>query len=341
MSEKIKEEFKIKVLSVLNQTGDIDTSLEPQLSNHELKKMYKEMLLTREFDQRSINLQRQGRMGTYAASYGQEAIHIGTANAMHKQDWLVPTFREQGALLSRGVTPESLFLFFMGSEKGNEIPKELHTLPYCVPCATQITHGVGIAMASQIKNEKSAVVIFFGDGASSEGDFHEGLNFASVFQTPCVFICQNNQWAISTPVKKQSHSQTIAQKALAYGIEGELIDGNDILAVYLATKRALEKAYSGQGPTLLEMFSYRLGPHTTSDDPLRYQNQNELEEWKLKDPILRFEKYLLRKGILQEDEKSILQKEIAEELKKQALIAEQTCHQLQKENIFRFTFKED
>ncbi len=339
MTEKVLQKLQVKSLSILNEHGEVDSSSTIQLSEEILKKMYAKMLLTREFDQRCINLQRQGRMGTYAAAYGQEAIHVGSTTAMQTQDWLVPSFREQGALLSRGVNPELLFLFFMGCEKGNEIPKELHTLPYCVPCATQITHGVGIAMAAQYKKENLAVVTFFGDGASSEGDFHEGLNFASVYQAPCVFICQNNQWAISTPLKQQMHSPTIAQKALAYGIEGERIDGNDVLAVFIATKRALKKAYEGGGPTLLEMLSYRLGPHTTSDDPSRYREEKELHLWKQKDPILRFEKYLLNKGVLSEEEKKVFQEKISEDLKKHALEAEKICQALKNQDICEFTFK--
>lgn len=339
MPRKVLKKFQVERLAILNQYGIADPKLELPLHPLQLKKMFEDMLRLREFDARAIAMQRQGRMGTYAATTGQEAIHIGTAAALAKYDWAVPCFREQGVYLSRGVRATLLFLFFMGTEEGNRIPKELRTLPYCVPCASQTLHAVGIAMAAKIKKDPLAVITYLGDGATSEGDFHEAMNFASVYQAPVIFVCQNNHWAISTPLEIQSHSTTLAQKAIAYGMNGLQVDGNDVLAIHRATQEALTRAKQGGGPTFLECLTYRMCPHTTSDDPNRYRTEAEVQAWANKDPLIRFEKYLLGKGILEEGEREALRVGIAERLKEDAAEAETLCQTLNPEEMFAHLYR--
>jgi len=214
----------------------------------------------------------------------------------------------------------------------------LRALPYCVPCATQILHAVGIGMAAKLKKDPVAVAAFFGDGATSEGDFHEAMNFAAVYQSPNVFLCQNNQWAISTPRSAQTRSETLAQKAIAYGFSGLQIDGNDVLAVYSAVDTAARRAREGGGPSLLECMTYRLGVHTTSDDPNRYRPAAEVEDWRRKDPIDRFEKYLLAKGLIQPEDRPRLTAEIGEKLKVAATDAEEICRNLTPDEMFTYMY---
>lgn len=332
------EKSAVSPLSILDPEGRADPQLEPNLAPAQLKKMFEELLRVREFDARAVGLQRQGRMGTYAPSTGQEAVQIGSAAALTAGDWVAPSFREQGVLLSRGVKPTTMFLFFMGAEEGNRLPRKLRSLPYCVPCATQVLHAVGIAMAAKFKKDPVAVAAYFGDGATSEGDFHEGLNFAGVYQTPNVFICQNNQWAISTPRAIQTRSETLAQKALAYGFSGLQVDGNDVLAVYRATAEAAVRARAGGGPTLIECLTYRLGVHTTSDDPSRYRDEAEVRAWQAKDPLDRFEKYLLNKGILVAGDRARLVAELGERLKAAAEEAEEICRNLSPDEMFTYIY---
>jgi pyruvate dehydrogenase E1 component subunit alpha len=338
MPRQTLQRFEVKSLAILAPDGQVDPKLEPQLSSAQLKQMFENMILVREFDIRATAMQRQGRMGTYAPALGQEAIHIGSTAALQKTDWVVPSFREQGVYLSRGIKASTLFLFFMGSEEGNRLPRKFRSLPYCVPCATQILHAVGIGMAAKIKKDPVAVVSYFGDGATSEGDFHEGMNFAGVYSTPNVFICQNNQWAISTRREAQTKSATLAQKAIAYGFEGLQLDGNDILAVYQASDEALKAARSGAGPRLLECLTYRMGVHTTSDDPSRYRDEAEVQQWASKDPIDRFEKYLLAKGILHKEDREEMTREQSERLKVEAATAEEISRGLSPDEMFNYMF---
>lgn len=328
----------IQVESILDPEGRVDPQREPALSPALLKKLFEDMLLIREFDARAIGMQRQGRMGTYAPTTGQEAVQIGSAAALEAGDWVAPSFREMGVLLHRGVKPSTMFLYFLGSEEGNRLPRKLRSLPYCVPCATQVLHAVGIAMAAKYKKDPIAVATYFGDGATSEGDFHEGLNFAGVYQTPNLFICQNNQWAISTPRAMQTRSETIAQKALAYGFSGVQVDGNDVLAVYHATSEAAKRAREGGGPTLIECLTYRLGVHTTSDDPSRYRDESEVKAWQAKDPIDRFEKYLIAKGLLATGDRARLETELGERLKAAAEEAEAICRNLSPDEMFTYMY---
>jgi len=291
----------IDYLSILDENGNLDTDLEPALDDSLLLRLYQTMLLARRFDERLLSLQRQGRIGTFPPIAGQEAAHLGAVAPLRASDWVVPAFREMAADLWRGRSLESIIIYNNGFNEGSRIPAERNDMPISVPVASQILHAVGIAWGMQYRGTDDVAMTFFGDGATSQGDFHEGLNFAGVFQLPVVFVCQNNQWAISIPRSKQTRSQTLAQKALAYGMPGVQVDGNDILAVYVAAREAIERARSGGGATLIECVTYRMAVHTTADDPKRYRSDAEVDEWRRKDPLTRFQGYLSAKGLLTAD----------------------------------------
>ncbi|MEK6847245.1 MAG: pyruvate dehydrogenase (acetyl-transferring) E1 component subunit alpha [Nanoarchaeota archaeon] len=298
MSFKIIEKFEVPYLQIIDEFGKCDTKLIPDISKNILLEMYKAMVLTRAFDDKALKLQRQGRLGTYAPMRGQEACQIGSAFALGKEDWVFPAFRENGIFMIRGMPAHMLFQYWAGDERGMQIPKGVNILPVSITVGAHLPHAVGAAMAFNHQGLKSAAIAYFGDGATSEGDFHGAMNFAGVFKAPCVFICENNQWAISVPVKEQTASSTIAQKAIAYGFPGIQIDGNDVFAVYKATIDALKRARNGDGPTLIECFTYRLADHTTSDDAKKYRSEEEVRAWEAKDPLPRFENYLLKEKIL-------------------------------------------
>lgn len=338
MPKKTLRQFSVSYLQILNPLGKVlDQSQLPSPSL--LRGMFRQMLFQREFDTKCISMQRQGRMGTYAAATGQEAMHVGTAAALEPRDWVAPCFREQGVYLYRGIPAKTLFTFFMGSEEGNRIPREKHTLPYCVPCATQLLHAVGLAQAAKIKADPVAVITYLGDGATSEGDFHEALNWAAVSQVPVVFFIQNNQFAISTPLAKQYHNQTLAQRAIAYDMPGLQVDGNDVLAVYQSSREALDRARSGGGPTLIEGMSFRMAAHTTSDDPARYRKDADMEPWHQLDPLLRLEKYLIQAQILHPNEKELWLEEIREQLRQEAEAAEAICKRLTPDEMFQYLYQ--
>ena len=305
---------KIEYLSILNDKGELDASLEPDIPEELLLKLHRAILLSRKFDERLLNLQRQGRIGTFPPITGQEAAQLGAIALLRPSDWMVPAFRESGAEIWRGRSLESVIIYYNGYSEGAEIPQDLKNLPISVPVGSQIPHAVGLGWAAKYRQSDDVVMTFFGDGATSEGDFHEGLNFAGVFQTPVIFVCQNNQWAISIPVAKQTRSKTLAQKALAYGLPGIQVDGNDILAVYAAAKEAVERARAGQGPTLIECITYRMAMHTTADDPKRYRSEKEVDMWRKRDPIVRFQKYLVDKGLLSENKIAGVESEVLQEI---------------------------
>ena len=289
--------FRVEKLQILDVNGNIDKKLMPKLTNKQIKQMYEAMFLTRIFDEKALSLQRQGRLGTYAPNKGQEAAQIGSAFTLNKEECVFPVFRENGVYLSRGMPPELLFLYWAGDERGMFIPKDVNMFTVAIPVSTQILHAVGYAWGNKIKNKKNVTLTYFGDGATSKGDFHEAMNFAGVLKLPLVFICQNNQYAISVPVKNQTASKTIAQKAFAYGFNGIQVDGNDVFAVYKAVKEAVDNARKGLGPTLIECFTYRLGDHTTSDDAKKYRDEKEVHEWMAKDPLLRLERYIIKNRV--------------------------------------------
>lgn len=299
---------------ILGENGKIvNNDNVPPFSDEELKYLYKTMVYTRIIDEKAVSYQRQGRMLTYAPNTGQEAAQVGSAYALEKKDWLVPAFRELGGWLIKGVPLKNIYMYWYGNEWGSHMPADVNMLPVSIPIASQLEHATGIAMANTIKGEDGVVLAYVGDGGTSAGDFHEALNFAAVFKAPVIFLIQNNQFAISVPRAMQTNSKTLAQKAIAYDIPGILVDGNDIFAVYDITKKAVERAREGLGPTLIEAYTYRLGAHTTSDDPTKYRKDEEVEEWRVKDPITRFELYLLDQGIITQD----YIKELKEELEKE------------------------
>jgi pyruvate dehydrogenase E1 component alpha subunit len=305
---------KVEYLSILNDKGQLDKELEPDIGEDVLLKLHRTMLLARRFDERILNLQRQGRIGTFAPIKGQEAAQLGTIAHLRPSDWMVPAFRETAAELWRGRSLESIIIYNNGFGEGVDIPEDRNDLPISVPVGSQVIHAVGLGWAAKYRQKDDVAMTYFGDGATSEGDFHEGLNFAAVFQAPVIFVCQNNHWAISMPLAKQTRSKTLAQKALAYGLPGIQVDGNDILAVYAAAQEAVQRARTGGGPTLIECVTYRLAMHTTADDPTRYRSDEEVEKWSQRDPLPRFQKYLSDKGLLSEKKRLEVESEIMEEI---------------------------
>jgi pyruvate dehydrogenase E1 component alpha subunit len=274
---------------------------DPGLPEEQLKEMYWWMVLTRMADEKAVKLQRQGRMGTYAPSKGQEAAQVGSALAMGEDDWLFPAFRELGAYMIRGFSLEYDLMYFMGDPRGNQVPEHALSMPIYVPVGTQIPQAVGFAHAMRYHDVPDVVMAYIGDGGTSAGDFHEGMNLAGILRAPVVVVINNNQWAISVPRSKQTASPTLAQKAVAYGIPGVQVDGNDVLAVYLASKEAIDRARAGEGPTLIEAVTYRLMMHTTADDPTRYRTDEEQAEWEDRDPLKRFRAYLEGRGVWTEE----------------------------------------
>ncbi len=305
---------KVDSMSILDEKGNLDKDLEPDISDDTLLQIHRTMLLARRFDERLLNLQRQGRIGTFAPIKGQEAAQLGSTAHLRPSDWMVPAFRETAAEIWRGRSLESIIIYFNGFNEGVAIADDSNDFPISVPVGSQMIHAVGLGWAAKYRQTDDVAMTFFGDGATSQGDFHEALNFAAVFQAPVIFVCQNNQWAISIPVSQQTRSQTLAQKALAYGMPGIQVDGNDILAVYAAAREAVERARNGEGPTLVECVTYRLMMHTTADDPKRYRTDEEVERWSRRDPLPRFEKYLTDKGLLSDEKRSQIESDVLEEI---------------------------
>ena len=313
----------LELLQVIKPTGELVEEMEPEIPEEELRRLYRLMVLTRNLDTRGMQLQRQGRIGFYIGCLGQEAAHIGSAYALKPEDWVFPAYRETGAMLARGITLNQLLdQYFANAEdpqKGRQLTnlfgvKTANYVTGSAPIATQIPHAVGAALAAKIRGDPIVTLTYFGDGGTSENDFHAGMNFAGVFKTPTIFFCQNNHWAISVPVERQTASQTIAIKAQAYGFEGVRVDGNDILAVYRTTKDAVDRARKGGGPTLIEAVTYRMGPHSSSDDPKRYRTDEELAEWQRRDPLIRFRRYLEKKKLWTETDEKKAQEETNREI---------------------------
>lgn len=303
--------LKKQMVQILDHAGNHKEELIPkELTPEVVKELYEQMVFYRMCDRRMLKMQRSGRMGTFASIEGQEAAQIGSEFAIEKTDWIVPAFREIAAMCAHGYPVEKFFLYWRGNESGGSPPKDVNVLPPSIPVGSQMLHAVGISWAAKMRKEKNVALTYFGDGATSEGDFHEAMNFAGVFKTPTVFICQNNQYAISTPRNKQTAAETIAQKAIAYGFPGVLVDGNDLFAMYAVTKEAVERARAGKGPTLIEAYTYRLSDHTTSDDATKYRTKEEVEEWRTKEPFLRLQKYLEKKELWDKKYEEKLQEEL-------------------------------
>jgi pyruvate dehydrogenase E1 component alpha subunit len=289
---------------VLDDDGTVvDGAAVPDLADEELLAIYREMRTARVFDERMVSLQRQGRSGTYSPLAGQEATQVASTHALREDDWISYQYREHGAVVVRGLTPEYV-RYWMGDEAGNAALVDRHIVPLNISIAGHIPHATGMAWAAKLKGDETVVACHFGDGATSEGDFHEGLNFAGVFDVPAVFFCHNNQWAISVPRERQTASETIAGKADAYGFEGVQVDGMDPLACYAVSRAAVERARDPESesrPTLVETLCYRFGAHTTADDPSAYRDESEVDAWRGKDPIPRLEAFLREEGLLDDE----------------------------------------
>ena len=289
------EQSRKRLLRIIDVEGNLvgdDPGLDPEL----YQQMYRRMVLARALDHRMLALQRQGRLGTYAMLEGQEAVQIGSALALKPDDFVFPSYREHAVQVTRGLPMEALLAYWKGLPNSAWDLEKYRTGIVTVPIATQLPHAVGYSYVTKLRGEDTVTAVYFGDGATSEADFHAGMNFAGVWKTPTVFICANNLYAISVPYEKQTASETIAQKATAYGFDGFRVDGMDPIAMYLATRIAVRRARKGQGPTLIEAMTYRYGPHATADDPTLYRSREEEKKWKQRDPIERLRRFLEKRG---------------------------------------------
>src|SRR3989338_1355268 len=339
MVKKVIRDFEIEYLQVLDENGNADEKLMPKLTDKQIKELYELMILGRTFDDKAFSLQRQGRIGTYIQFRGQEASQIGSAYALKDSDWMFPMYRSMGALIVRKHPMHKLLQYGGGDIKGLASPDNVNNFPIAISVGTQITHAAGCAWASKLKNEKAVSLVYFGDGASSKGDFHEGLNFAGVFKVPAIFICENNQYAISVPRERQTAAETIAQRAIGYGIEGIQVDGNDVFSVYKAVSDAVKRAREGKGATLIECFTYRLSDHTTSDDATRYRSEKEVKIWEKKDPITRLKSYMMKNKIWSEEKEKKLLDDIESQINK-AIEESEKMPAPTIEDMFNYMFKE-
>ena len=312
---KTVAEFSIKYCQFLDAAGSLASDAPPLASDTgELLRMYRFMTLVRTFDTKAVNLQRTGKLGTYASCLGHEAAHVGVAAAMHPDDVLLPVYREFGSQIWRGVKMSTILTFWGGDESGSNFTASREDFPWCVPIASQMLHGAGVAMAMKIKGEKRCSVTYIGDGGTSEGAFYEGINLAGARSLPAVFVIVNNRWAISVPIEQQTATQTLAQKAVAAGIPGIQVDGNDVIAVRHIVGEAVARARRGEGPTLIEALTYRLSDHTTADDASRYRDQSEVREAWEKEPLLRLRAYLTRLKAWDDAREEALKVECAREV---------------------------
>src|SRR6266496_4088080 len=274
--------------------------------------LHRQLVLLRTYDERSVVYHSQGRIGTYAIFWGHEAIQVGTASALDEDDWIFPSYRESAIGLLRGMPASTVLSWWRGHPAGWWNPADYNVASICVPIGTHVPHAAGLAWGKKLRGESTAAIVYFGDGATSEGSFHEGANFAAVMQAPLILFCNNNYWAISTPLPAQTHAETLADKAVGYGMPGVRVDGADVLAVYEATREAVARARSGGGPTFIEAVTYRTAPHATADDPNAYIDLERVEEEKKNECLGRYERYLRRQGILGDDLDAAIKKEAAD-----------------------------
>src|SRR4051812_30523195 len=287
-----------RVIGDADGTGDREVD---GLGEQQLLDLFRSLILLRTYDDRSVVYHRQGRIGTYAIFWNHEAMQAGAVHALDDEDWVFPSYRESAIGLLRGMPPETVLSWWRGHPAGWWNPSDYNVGSICVPIATQVPHAAGLAWGKKLKGESACALVFFGDGATSEGAFHEGANIASVMRAPLILFCNNNQWAISTPLEAQTRAETLADKAIGYGIPGVRVDGTDVLACYEATREAVAHARAGEGPTFIEALSYRAAPHATADDPRAYIDLERVEEEKQRECVGRFEAYLRRAGILHDD----------------------------------------
>lgn len=329
-----------KLFQIIDDNGKVvNPSYMPSLSDSEVLKVYKQMLFARTADLQTVSYQRQGRIFTYPPNYGQEAISAAVGLRIRENDWLVPAFREMGAMLSKGVTLKELFMYFMGYEDGSAFKGANRVLPISVPIASQLVHASGIGYAINQTKEDSIVYAFVGDGGTSEGDFHEAINFAGVWKVPVIFIIQNNQYGISTPTRMQTASESLAIKAVAYGVKGIKVDGNDLFAMIKAIDESIEVCKKGEGPVLIEAITYRKGAHTTSDDPTKYRTKEEEMEWDKKDPMKRLMAYLQERGLWSTNEEEAILPQYKEEVDRQFIEAE-NYGPYPNEDVFKYMYSQ-
>lgn len=313
--------FEIQRHQALDASGTLLDSTSPYATNFQwLKQIYEDIVSTRMFDQKCVNLQRTGKMGTYPSCLGSEAINAVTGRLMADSDVFVPYYRDLATQLIRGLPMHKVMLYWGGDERGSHHEQCAKDFPNCVPIATQVTHAAGIATAMKLQREPHAVVATCGDGATSRGDFYEPLNLAGAWQLPLVMIVNNNQWAISVSRTLQTSCQTIAQKAVAAGLEGLQVDGNDPIALAQVIDQALEKARQGKGATVIEAITYRLSDHTTADDATRYREQEEVDQARAEEPTVRLKKYLMANGHWSDDDDAALQARVAEKINEEVAI---------------------
>jgi pyruvate dehydrogenase E1 component alpha subunit len=328
-----------KIFRIIDNEGKvINPGHMPSIDPASIRNAYHAMLFARTADQMAVSYQRQGRMFTYPPILGQEAIQVAAGMLIQRNDWLVPAFREMAVMLAKGVSLKELFLYYLGNEEGSNFQNAHHVLPICVPIGSQLLHATGIAYAIKYNKKDEVVFPFIGDGGTSEGDFSEALNFAAVWQVPVVFTIQNNQYAISVPVHQQTRSINLAVKSIAFGMPGIKVDGNDFFAMYKAYEEAASWARAGNGPVLIEAFTYRKGAHTTSDDPSKYRTREEEQSWEAKDPLLRLKKYMLEHSIDTEDEDALIAS-YKEEVDRQFIAAEQ-FRPYELEDVFKHMYVE-
>lgn len=324
----------------IDEEGNVVSAEFQDLVNEDLvKQIYRQLVRIRTFDRKCISLQRQGRIGTYAPFEGQEGAQVGSAYALEDDDWMYPTYRDHGATMTFGHSLKNILAYWNGRNEACVPPEGRNIFPPAVPIATQLPHAAGTAFAEKRKGTNNAVICYFGDGATSEGDFHEGMNIASVFQSPVVYFNQNNNFAISVPITKQMRSKTIAQKAFSYDMPGVRVDGNDVFAVYFETKKALDRARNGEGPTLIEAVTWRYGAHTTADDPTKYRNQGESDTRREKgDPILRVELYMKQQGLYDEAWIEQMKEDVSSEID-QAVQEMEAMPKANPEDLFDYVFE--
>ena len=332
--------LKNKLFNVMDNDGKIvNEKWMPDLDDDKVLQAYKDMLFARTADLMTVSYQRQGRIYTYPPNHGQEAIAGGIAQVMRKDDWVVPAFRELGLWLAKGATLKEAFLYFMGYEDGSKFENARHLLPISIPIASQMPHAVGIGYEVKYHEKDEVVYTFVGDGGTSEGDFHEALNFAGVWKVPVVFVIQNNHYAISFGVQNQTASQNLAVKSYAYGIKGIQVDGNDFFAMTQVADYAAQYAREGNGPVLIEALTYRRGAHTTSDDPSKYRTKEEEQQWEEKDPLKRLKGYLSTKELWDEDQEEEINKQYKKEVERQFEEAE-NYGDYPLEDVFKYQYSE-
>ncbi|HUR70094.1 MAG TPA: thiamine pyrophosphate-dependent enzyme [Candidatus Thermoplasmatota archaeon] len=320
-------------IAILREDGSVDKARDPNLPDATLTRLYEGMRLIRLLDERCMNLQRQGRIGFFGTTTGEEAAVVGSIAPLPDDDWAFPALRQGGALLYRGFPLRKYFAHLYGNAESVELGRSMpchysdrthHFVTWSSSMATQLPHAVGMAYGAKYRGSKQIAIGYLGDGASSEGDFHVAANFAAVQKAPVVFFCNNNQWAISVPFARQTASGSVAVKAQAYGFPGVRLDGNDVLGVYVATRDAAERARRGDGPTLIEAVTYRMQGHSSSDDPTRYRSQAEVDSWKRRDPLARFETYLRQRGLLDDARLAALDERLKKEIDEAIAHAEAT-----------------